>query len=66
MYDCEKPERQRISRELQKSKLQLGALGRHVSDEHISFLERNVPDGMTVAEYLVEALLQDAMMEGVS
>lgn len=63
MYECERPEMQRRNRALRTGSLKLGTLGRHVSEDHIAFLERSVPEGMTVAEYLVEGLLADAIAE---
>jgi len=34
-----------------------------MTDDKITWLARNVPEGMTVAEFLATALLDDAMAE---
>lgn len=46
-----------------KANLSMGSIKRHLTDEQYLWLDRNLPRKMTVAEYLVTALLTDAMNE---
>ena len=48
---------------LRRCGLKTGSLLQHLTDEKITWLARNVPAGMTVGEFLVTALLDDAMAE---
>lgn len=48
---------------LRRCGLKTGSLLQHLNDEKITWLARNVPPGMTVGEFLVTALLDDAMAE---
>jgi hypothetical protein len=48
---------------LRRCGLKTGSLLQHLTDEKIDWLARNVPAGMTVGEFLVTALLDDAMAE---
>ena len=48
---------------LRRCGLKTGSLLQHLNDEKIDWLARNVPPGMTVGEFLVTALLDDAMAE---
>ena len=48
---------------LRRRGLKTGSLLQHLNDEKIDWLARNVPAGMTVGEFLVTALLDDAMAE---
>jgi hypothetical protein len=48
---------------LRRCGLKTGSLVQHLTDEKINWLARNVPEGMTVGEFLVTALLDDAMAE---
>ena len=48
---------------LRRRGLKTGSLLQHLNDEKIDWLARNVPSGMTVGEFLVTALLDDAMAE---
>ena len=48
---------------LRRHGLKTGSLLQHLTDEKINWLARNVPEGMTVGEFLVTALLDDAMAE---
>ena len=48
---------------LRRCGLKTGSLLQHLTDEKITWLARNVPEGMTVNEFLVTALLDDAMAE---
>ena len=43
--------------------LNMGALGPHMTFEKLNWLALNVPQDMTVGEYLLCALLPDAMAE---
>ncbi len=48
---------------LRRCGLRTGSLLQHMTDDKITWLARNVPAGMTVGEFLVTALLDDAMAE---
>ena len=48
---------------LRRCGLKTGSLLQHLTDEKITWLARNVPPGMTIGEFLVTALLDDAMAE---
>lgn len=48
---------------LRRCGLRTGSLLQHMTDDKITWLAKNVPSGMTVAEFLVTALLDDAMSE---
>ena len=48
---------------LRRCGLKTGSLLQHLTDEKIDWLARNVPPGMTIGEFLVTALLDDAMAE---
>ena len=48
---------------LRRCGLRTGSLLQHMTDDKITWLARNVPEGMTVAEFLATALLDDAMAE---
>ena len=48
---------------LRRCGLKTGSLLQHLTDEKITWLARNVPEGMTINEFLATALLDDAMAE---
>lgn len=48
---------------LRRCGLKTGSLLQHLTDEKITWLARNVPEGMTVNEFLATALMDDAMAE---
>jgi hypothetical protein len=48
---------------LRRCGLRTGSVLQHLTDEKITWLARNVPEGMTVNEFLATALLDDAMAE---
>ena len=48
---------------LRRCGLKTGSLLQHLTDEKITWLARNVPEGMTINEFLATALMDDAMAE---
>lgn len=48
---------------LRRQGLKTGSLLQHLNDEKINWLARNVPEGMTINEFLATALLDDAIAE---
>lgn len=46
-----------------KNRHRIGVLKPHLREEHLKWLEANVPPEMSYAEYIVEALLDEAIYE---
>jgi len=54
----------RVQNSLAQHGLRMGGLSHHITEGQLDWIARDIPDGWTIAEYIANAIIPDAMAEG--